>query len=108
MGSMKRICEKCGASRPTYNHKYCDPCKIETSCSFSKYSRQRYQKNSLKIRSRVATRYAEVVGKLDIIYECRCKNKDKFNHHFDYDRPREVIRLCRKCHTAEHYRLKTL
>lgn len=43
-----------------------------------------------------------------IIYECKCKIGKKVNHHFDYYRPFEVIKLCHRCHVTEHYRLKNL
>jgi hypothetical protein len=42
---------------------------------------------------------------LDIIYECSCNNKIKIYHHFNYDRPLEVIRMCKSCHRKEHGRL---
>lgn len=53
--------------------------------------------------------YKEINGKtLTIIYECPCKTTKKDNHHYNYNRPLEVVRLCRSCHTKEHYRLKLL
>ena len=107
----ERLCAKCGEPRPSHKVKYCEKCSWDVCCyksKPSKYSKERYHKNSKKIKARSATWYADIVGKLDVIYECRCKDKKKFNHHFDYDRPREVIRLCRNCHLVEHYRLKSL
>lgn len=41
---------------------------------------------------------------VEVIYECRCVSGKKQNHHFDYSRPYEVIRLCVECHIAEHKR----
>ena len=43
---------------------------------------------------------------LKILYECKCRNEFKINHHFDYDRPKEIIKLCRSCHRIEHWRLR--
>jgi hypothetical protein len=43
-----------------------------------------------------------------IRYECRCQNDNKHDHHFDYSRPTEVLRLCPSCHRTEHKRLKKL
>ena len=43
--------------------------------------------------------------KLNILYECPCKTSKKVNHHFNYDRPLEVMRLCISCHRREHIRL---
>lgn len=50
--------------------------------------------------------YRKMKGeKLNIIYECPCKTTKKVNHHFCYDRPLEVMRLCISCHRREHIRL---
>jgi hypothetical protein len=35
-----------------------------------------------------------------------CGDPDTEAHHPDYDRPMVVRWLCRKCHKAEHRRLK--
>jgi len=52
--------------------------------------------------------YRKMVGaKLTIIYECPCKAKKKLKHHYNYDRPLEVMLLCYSCHRKEHQRLKT-
>ena len=44
--------------------------------------------------------------KTKILYECPCDIDKKVHHHFDYNRPREVIKLCRSCHMKEHKRLR--
>jgi len=45
-------------------------------------------------------------GKVIVLYECSCEpDKKKHNHHFDYSRAFEVIRLCERCHVSEHNRL---
>jgi len=43
-----------------------------------------------------------------ILYECPHDHPRKHDHHFDYHRPFEVIRLCPSCHKAEHRRLREL
>lgn len=43
---------------------------------------------------------------ISILYECPHERKSKHNHHFDYKRPYEVIRLCYECHRLEHRRLR--
>lgn len=53
---------------------------------------------------RLAERHPEA---LTITYECPC-DAEKQKHHFDYERPLEVMLLCRKCHGAEHRRLRSL
>lgn len=51
--------------------------------------------------------YKEINGKtLTVIYECPCKTTKKDNHHYNYNRPLEVVRLCRSCHVKEHHRLQ--
>ena len=45
---------------------------------------------------------------VQVLYECACDNLRKHNHHFDYSRPFEVIRLCNSCHRKEHARLRRL
>ena len=53
--------------------------------------------------------YKKMYGnKLTIIYECPCKTTKKENHHYNYNRPLEVARLCRSCHLKEHSRLRLL
>lgn len=46
--------------------------------------------------------------KLNIVYECACEGKEKINHHFDYYKPLDVLKLCRSCHGIEHARLRRL
>lgn len=43
--------------------------------------------------------------KINVIYECPCKKEKKHRHHFDYDRPCDVLLLCVSCHRKEHSRL---
>lgn len=49
------------------------------------------------------------VGSVKVLYECQCSGK-KIRHHPSYEpgREREVMLLCRKCHAAEHARLRRL
>ena len=53
----------------------------------------------------ISNHYPDLVK---VFYECPCDHSDKHNHHFDYTRPFEVIRLCPTCHAAEHKRLRAL
>jgi pterin-4a-carbinolamine dehydratase len=45
---------------------------------------------------------------LNILFECACESTKKVNHHPDYSRPYDVIRLCEKCHREEHARLRAI
>jgi len=70
-------------------------------------SSQRWRKaNPEKVRAVYLAQYYS--HKVQILYECPCDNGKKHGHHFDYDRPFEVFRLCPNCHRAEHVRLRKL
>jgi len=45
---------------------------------------------------------------LTILYECSCDVPHKEDHHYDYLKPDEIIRLCNKCHSIWHGRLRVL
>jgi hypothetical protein len=38
-----------------------------------------------------------------VIRKCSCVRK-KVNHHPDYSKPFEIMKLCRECHGAQHHR----
>lgn len=102
-----RKCVVCGNIITTRANKYCSDCK--STAKPKKYplanrrSSVKWQKNNpKKVKVQSLTKYLKV----QILYECPCECEKKHNHHFDYDRPFEVIRLCPACHSAEHIRLK--
>lgn len=105
--SSKRYCVVCNVLILDKAHKYCPdhkpPYKINpvinrrTSIAWAK-------NNPKKATASRLARYHSY--KVAVIYECPCDSKNKQNHHFDYDRPYEVIRLCPKCHSLENIRLK--
>jgi len=71
--------------KTTYNRKICKECR------YASYPRKK-----------------NLNSNIDIIYECPCDHPQKHNHHFDYDQPNLVIRLCPICHVKEHTRLRAL
>lgn len=94
----------CGNKTRHPSAKYCsDLCRqnkqLETGMEKLKINPSKHKCWSL------ATRFPEHIF---ILYECRCTSEVKHNHHFDYSRPFEVIRLCPKCHRIEHKRLKNI
>jgi len=56
------------------------------------------------------TKKLAAAGMLIILYECSCNvpKSEKLKHHPNYDKLEEVMLLCRKCHAAEHKRLRSL
>jgi len=88
-GKSGHYCKKCGASLIEKPYK--------TSSGFIVWSAAKYTIcQSCKI------------DRTEILYECRCKHPKKHKHHFDYNRPNEVILLCPACHGAEHARLNKI
>lgn len=106
----QRVCLICNKPLPKKAHKYhpeCRPYPKHHNPNLQAHSLAslRWQKNNKeKAKAAQLARYHSY--RLNILYECSCKTNHKHNHHFDYDRPYEVIRLCTKCHHREHRRLK--
>ena len=58
-----------------------------------------------KIRAQYAMNYAIATGRLtkpDVCSNCNQGGKIE-GHHEDYDKPLEVVWLCRSCHTKLHH-----
>jgi len=71
-----------------------------------RYYANKWQKeNPEKAKAQSIAKYHK--DKLVIIYECPCDYPTKQNHHFDYEFPLLVIKLCPACHSAEHKRLRS-
>jgi Zn finger protein HypA/HybF involved in hydrogenase expression len=113
-------CAICGCSFTTTATcvKYCPDCRgkkvyISKRRSYDQ-SIEANRRSSLRWQSNHPDKYqAQSMAKshaelLTILYECSCDSALKHNHHFDYSRPLEVIRLCPACHSAEHSRLRSL
>jgi len=99
------FCKCCGAERPMIKtkrikkngeHVFISPSR-DTCDSCNPYERGTEQ---YLVRAR---QISHAIAK--VIYECPHQNPRKELHHFDYDHPEMVIRLCSKCHKAEHRRL---
>jgi hypothetical protein len=116
---IENICIHCNAIfMGRKGRKYCDFCrknsaKIEwgknknnpTLKKNHSQSVRLYQKqNPDKVRAQVIA-YSNPKA-ITIHYECPCSHTKKHNHHFDYSRPLDVIRLCPTCHRVEHKRLR--
>lgn len=55
-----------------------------------------------KIKARRKTRWAIESGKLSREPCARCGEPETLPHHEDYDRPLDVVWLCRSCHSHHH------
>jgi hypothetical protein len=60
--------------------------------------------HDLITHTKTLTDRAQKRGELVILSECPHDGK-KHRHHPNYDKPNEVMLLCRKCHSAEHSRI---
>lgn len=67
-------------------------------CQVTYRKRNRHKRNA---RDRVA--YAVRTGKLKRLPCDKCGNEKSEAHHTDYNKPLEVIWLCKSCHSELHY-----
>lgn len=65
------------------------------------YEREQYHNEPQFLKKKKARDIAKYIPKKDCCEKCSSK-KELHNHHPDYDRPREVITLCKICHGLEH------
>ena len=64
------------------------------------------RKDPKKVKTRTLTHYAIKTGKL-LKESCKvCGKVEVEGHHPDYDKPLEIIWLCRKHHQLKHYELR--
>lgn len=92
------FCEKCREKKqPKYNLTQTDiDALIDPKKSPADFIRKAYRE------------YWPNKNHVVVVYECACEITNKINHHYDYERPYEVVRLCNRCHRKEHYRLDRL
>ena len=101
---MKKECSKCGESKEVNREKqrYCKNCYNEwmrgNRKKHSELSEE--QKKKANARSYLNT----YISRGLIIKECCsiCENPVTEGHHNDYDKPLEVVWLCRECHLKIH------
>ena len=67
----------------------------------------RRQKN-LKQFARAKTQYLIKCGEIKIEKRCsKCGETNNIQiHHLDYNNPKDITTLCRKCHDVEHYQVR--
>lgn len=96
-------CIYCGDVLPKYKYTHSTGKTIITS------ARSRYCKNCIQLHG--GKNMAHIAVKkypedIIVLYEHPCKSKMKINHHPDYNKPLEVVKMCRSCHVFEHISLK--
>ena len=120
MTTSKKTCRKCGAEKPFvdyYKHSQmgdghlniCKPCTRaritnERNENIEKH-RERDRKRGYREYDPKKTQARRAVRQLSRPDDCStCKAVGPVEgHHEDYDKPLDVIWLCKPCHTAVHF-----
>jgi hypothetical protein len=91
------FCAECGKQQPKYN------CTEEDMAALITPERAKTD-----MVQKAYNRYKSAKQHVIVVYECACETPKKVNHHYDYERPYEVVKLCNSCHRKEHARLDKL
>ena len=100
-----KLCSRCKKNPARSYHAYCQPC----ANAYMRENRPKYAQLRPDQRQKDITRsYTSVLlkqGDLERRKCCsRCQTTESIEaHHPDYDDPRRVEWLCRKCHRALHH-----
>lgn len=94
---VEKVCEGCGDSfevtKYASRRRFC-----------SGRCHERHRDTTVKGKARLAVQYAVKVGKIERPDRCEDCGRDRplQGHHEDYDRPLDVVWLCRPCHVDRH------
>lgn len=84
-------------------HKNKEKVKKKVKENAKKKGWYKHSRDKKKVRARWMARNLFKAGKIDRdkCYFCECRDNLIF-HHEDYDKPEEVVCLCKKCHWKLH------
>jgi hypothetical protein len=108
-GIISRACSKCGGDLGDRygKQRYCLSCHA----AYMREHRPKHRELSLEAKKKANCRsYANVYQRRGVLLKqpcvrCGCPTAEK--HHPDYDKPLEVIWMCRECHLEHHKQKET-
>lgn len=104
-GKVKTHCSKCGEpleKNRIGKQSYCKKCHnqyINDNRHLYFISPEQYKKIKVRAYTKLYMQRHEIVREPCFI----CGNPDTENHHEDYDKPKEIVWLCRKHHYEHHH-----
>lgn len=103
---MKLTCSKCGLKNDRLPQRYCRKCHAANM----RANRPKHQDlPELQRKKANARAYANVYLRRGLIQKMpciTCGNENAEKHHPDYDKPLQIVWLCKVCH-IKHHRSKT-
>jgi hypothetical protein len=96
------ICSKCGGPQDRPDQRYCRACHA----AYQREHRPKPSELSAEAQHKLAARTkAGIYSRRGLIEQrpCQvCGSEKAERHHENYDKPLEIIWLCRPCHTTHH------
>lgn len=96
-----KVCSKCKVNEPRKGQRYCLDCHN----AYLREWRKTHTLNDEQRKKANARSYAKVYYKRGKIIKTPCidcGSLETEKHHEDYDKPIDVIWLCRNCHSLRH------
>ena len=97
----KKKCSKCGIINQRKNQRYCIDCHLAYMRNWRKTHRlEGLPRKKMNCRSHANTYLRR--GKIQKENCIKCGSVNSQMHHEDYDKPLDVIWMCRPCHIDMH------